>query len=372
MSRPPVWDRRRVVDALRAWTDQHGRPPRRRDWMSSGPGHPQGGVVYRLFGSWPAALIAAGLDSPPPGPPQRKDGWDHEAIVDAILEWAERFGEPPAAVDWNPALARARGEHARADLFEAERPRWPVQAAVRHHCGSWNAALQAATQRTTVAGLKRSAPRPAIAPERAHSDAWSAAEVLAAIRAHRDEHGRAPTYDEWAPGDPAGRRPSTRTVLRIFGSWSAAVHQGNRSPSPAGAPRHRLPRPRPSSKRVCAPTSLRVGLERLPPIMSTRSMSHTARARFRHRLAPPIHARRRRRSIRCAPSAPLGADAALGSGYLAKGAADRVVGEPEHGGDLPGAEALAEQLQDLGLAFRRSPGGPPAVLEVAAAGRAGT
>lgn len=220
----PKWTADEVIRALRAWAAEHdGLPPRRRDWLRSGSSHPEGGVVYRLFGSWSLALIAAGFDAPTPGPPQRPGGWDEQSILYAIVAWTERFGEPPTIVDWNPALARLRGEGARADLFDAERPRWPFSSRVAHNFGTWNTALQAAAQRTTVVGLRRDAPRPARSDEGEHSEAWTRQEVLEAIRAHVARAGRPPTYDGWAERDPSGQRPTTRTVLRLFGRWSTAL-----------------------------------------------------------------------------------------------------------------------------------------------------
>lgn len=230
------WDEQTVLGALRAWQQRYGRPPRRRDWLRSGPGHPEGGVVYRIFGSWPAALIAAGLDAPAAGAPQRPGGWDFDAIVEAIEAWTERFGEPPTVLDWNPSLARARGEHPRADRFDRERPRWPVSAAVGYHCGSWNAALAAAHQRTTVRGLKRESPRPTHAHHAEHTHAWTHAEALDAIGTHRRWFGRNPTYDAWCCGDPDGLRPSTRTVLRLFGSWNTAIALSEAHPHSADTP----------------------------------------------------------------------------------------------------------------------------------------
>ncbi len=221
--RPREWDARRVAAALRVWAHQHGRVPRRRDWLRTSALHPEGAVVYRLFGSWPAALQAAGLDVPSPGPPQRTGGWDADAVVEAVIAWTQRFGDPPAVADWNPALARRRGEHDRADLFERERPRWPVASAVVYHCGAWNTALQTAGQRSTSAGLKRTAPRPLASLEGEHTHAWTREECLRAIRAHIVAYGRPPRYDDWRPGDPAGLRPSTRVLVRLFGSFSRAL-----------------------------------------------------------------------------------------------------------------------------------------------------
>lgn len=71
--------------------------------------------------------------------------WDEETIVDSILEWADRYGEPPAGPDWSPWDARVRlGDESRARRFEDARGRWPhLQSAIRVF-GSWNAAIAAA------------------------------------------------------------------------------------------------------------------------------------------------------------------------------------------------------------------------------------
>jgi len=154
---------------------------------------------------------------------QRPGGWDEPAVIAAIHAWTARFGGPPTAADWNPALARGRGDHAVADLFDAERPRWPVSATVRRICGSWNAALAAAGHRTRQDGIIASSSRAIVAPAGAYTGAWTQAEVIAAMRAHRDLTGSWPTSSQWALRDNSGRRPLTKTVQRLFGAWSTAV-----------------------------------------------------------------------------------------------------------------------------------------------------
>lgn len=101
-----------------AWNHQHGRPPRRRDWPGGGASHPAGNTVYLVFGCRSAALIAAGFDASPPGPPRRPGGWDR----DSVIEWTDRFGESPRLVDWSPSLAR---RHAAARPLTYLRPSVP-------------------------------------------------------------------------------------------------------------------------------------------------------------------------------------------------------------------------------------------------------
>jgi len=207
----PGWTADQIIEAMIAWNHQHGRPPRRRDWTGGGASHPAGNTVYRVFGCWSAALVAAGFDASPPGPPRRPGGWD----PDSVIEWTDRC-EAPRLVDWSPSLARRHGCDQAADLFEAERPRYPLASRVVRLFGTWNGALRAAGQPTTQTGLRRSAARPSVAPRQAHSAPWTRQEVIDAIQAHAREHGRPPVYDAWAVGDPTGGRPSVATVFAIF------------------------------------------------------------------------------------------------------------------------------------------------------------
>jgi hypothetical protein len=60
---PPTrsWSDRELIEALRAWTARHGRPPLSSDWHHAAPDHPTAAVARRRFGSWRAALKAAGV-----------------------------------------------------------------------------------------------------------------------------------------------------------------------------------------------------------------------------------------------------------------------------------------------------------------------
>jgi hypothetical protein len=60
---PPTrsWSDGELVEALKAWTARHGRPPLSSDWQHAAPDHPTAAVARRRFGSWRAALNAAGV-----------------------------------------------------------------------------------------------------------------------------------------------------------------------------------------------------------------------------------------------------------------------------------------------------------------------
>jgi hypothetical protein len=68
--------------------------------------------------------------------------WTRDSVLAAIREWARRYGEPPAATDWNPALARRQGRQERAERHGGGD--WPYYSTVVRLCGGWNAAITAA------------------------------------------------------------------------------------------------------------------------------------------------------------------------------------------------------------------------------------
>lgn len=71
--------------------------------------------------------------------------WTREAIVAAIREWVDTYGEPPAANDWNVHGTRHwLHDEARARRFEEADGHWPSHNSVFREFHSWNAALVAA------------------------------------------------------------------------------------------------------------------------------------------------------------------------------------------------------------------------------------
>jgi len=63
------WPERRVLARLHAWSQEHGRPPTLEEWRRAGESHPSAATVRRLFGTWNAALVAAGFEARRPGVP---------------------------------------------------------------------------------------------------------------------------------------------------------------------------------------------------------------------------------------------------------------------------------------------------------------
>jgi hypothetical protein len=63
------WPKRRVLAHLHAWAQENGRPPTLEEWRRAGESHPSAATVRRLFGTWNAALVAAGFEARRPGVP---------------------------------------------------------------------------------------------------------------------------------------------------------------------------------------------------------------------------------------------------------------------------------------------------------------
>jgi hypothetical protein len=181
----PWADREEVLEAIREWAERTGAPPRvedwtptsdpRRRWAREYPRWPSFMTVRTHFGSWPAALAAAG------SVPNRVR-WSPEAIVAAFRAFAEESGRSPAQSDlrW---------------------PRLPSPGAVRRHFGSHHRALAAA-------GLSPRHRR------------WEREDILDAIARFERRYGRPPAAREWSTS--TDEHPHASTVRRQFGSWAAA------------------------------------------------------------------------------------------------------------------------------------------------------
>jgi hypothetical protein len=80
--------------------------------------------------------------------------WTPERIVFAIRAWAEENGDIPAAIDWNPAMARANGHLDKVEKFYSE-DAWPDLSTVQARFGSWSAAIRAAGFTPRPRGVKK-------------------------------------------------------------------------------------------------------------------------------------------------------------------------------------------------------------------------
>ncbi len=81
--------------------------------------------------------------------------WTRERLVEAIQDFAARYGRPPSAPDWNPSHTRRMGQTERAERFYVDGC-WPHLATVQSVFGSWSAAIRAAGFPSNPVGRPRS------------------------------------------------------------------------------------------------------------------------------------------------------------------------------------------------------------------------
>jgi Homing endonuclease associated repeat len=178
-----TWTRRAIVTALEAWDAEHGRPPMETDWTRAGHEHPPASTVGNVFGCWSAALRAAGFEPRTREPWSEReilDGLrafvrDHgRPPTSGDLRQIAGTPYPPAAVvirtigslrsalerlghqaAWTPvadddilaALRAWAAEHGSTPTC----PEWrrsgrrPGASTIIRRYGAWNAAIQAAT-----------------------------------------------------------------------------------------------------------------------------------------------------------------------------------------------------------------------------------
>jgi hypothetical protein len=110
----------------------------------------------------------------------REAKWTRENVIEKIRRWAELYGEPPRAADWNPSSAKWAAQTYRIARYRLGDPAtgepWPsLNAAKRPFGGSLNAAVRAAGLEPARPGPKR---RGTLGPER-----LGAAEMPPEVRA---------------------------------------------------------------------------------------------------------------------------------------------------------------------------------------------
>jgi len=72
--RPRSWTRDEIVASIQRWALEHGRQPSQNDWLRSGDYHPSATTATKIFGTWGAALVAAGFMVPRGRPPRVTEG----------------------------------------------------------------------------------------------------------------------------------------------------------------------------------------------------------------------------------------------------------------------------------------------------------
>lgn len=75
------WTPDTIEYAITLWYRKHSRPPFTHEWDQAGENHPSRQTVSRVFGSWNAAIHAAGFTPRPRGRQPRSIG--ESALSDA-------------------------------------------------------------------------------------------------------------------------------------------------------------------------------------------------------------------------------------------------------------------------------------------------
>jgi hypothetical protein len=177
-----TWTREAIITALQAWAEHHGAAPTHDDWATAALDHPPTSTVKTTFGSWSTALVSAGLTpglhghwtveeildglraferdhGRPPRAPDLRDtrgkpyppatavirtvgslraayellGWQaawttvtHAEILQALRAWTDEHGHAPSSSQWRRQRLR------------------PGASVIIRRYGTWNAALNAA------------------------------------------------------------------------------------------------------------------------------------------------------------------------------------------------------------------------------------
>jgi len=183
------WTRKAIIEALRRYAEEFGRPPAY-DLLRLPPaGYPSSKRASKVFGSWSAALEAAGLTSAPGG--RRVSVWPAERIVAAVRDFAERMGRPPVQEDFG-------------------RDGLPSEAIACRVFGTLGRAREAAG----VPLERRRVP-----PDDAITALQEAARRL----------GRSPSERAYSG---LGLSPSTVTIRTLFGGWQQALVAAGLPPTP--------------------------------------------------------------------------------------------------------------------------------------------
>jgi hypothetical protein len=194
---PRQWTRGQIANALCAWAQENGRRPTYGEWLAGDPDEerPTVALAAARLGSWPLALHAAGL-----APEPRR--WTPELIAEALRAWTRAHGCAPTGSAWN--ATRTSSAH-------------PSLSTVVARFGRWSNALRAAgVAKSRKPG--RAEPRVSRSSRRI---TFTDREVIAALCADAESRGRSPRRSDWT-GRPR-TEPGVRAVMGHFGSWNAGL-----------------------------------------------------------------------------------------------------------------------------------------------------
>jgi hypothetical protein len=146
-----------ILAAIHRWHDDYDESPKMIDWEPARARRlgqdwraerfeagrwPSAKIVCGQFGSFNAAISAAGLTPRRTPARQRPNLSGPEAVLTALIEWTRRYGDVPTMADWDTARARRLGQEWRIARYH--QGDWPSAASVRFHFGTFAKAADAA------------------------------------------------------------------------------------------------------------------------------------------------------------------------------------------------------------------------------------
>ena len=216
---PGRWDDEAILRALRDWTTETGRPPRRQEWCGQQPHNaetgqrkwirehpywPSSSCVAAHFGSWSRALQTAGL-------------------IERCLDFDQSVAERVESA-WR---LRADGHRIRAIANQLGVSVSTVHNYLRaDSCPQCGGPIASPRARRCIA---------CTAHEPTIQSAWTRDTVREAIRSWTAEHGSSPSYHEWTPSRSSPgvweaqspRWPSAAVVCNAYDEyrnpWNAAL-----------------------------------------------------------------------------------------------------------------------------------------------------
>lgn len=142
-----------------------------------------------------------------------------------------------AARDWKPAPCLKCGgpkPEGQGRKLCPECKQTPEERRAAHRRGTGHQPMGSDEQRGAVREILR---------DRVGEFPWTEERIIAAIKRWHRRTGRAPSYRDWHKPTGVGpflvssrtaSRPSTGTVRKVFGSWSAAMEAAGMTPLPRG------------------------------------------------------------------------------------------------------------------------------------------
>lgn len=221
------WDTESIIISIRTFYSKEHRIPAKRDFV--GADYPSHETVRKYFGSWNAAIIAAGFSTA---------DWTKESIIESIQSFFTEYNRAPLSKEFkgdsypsDSTVARLFGTWSEA-IKEAKLPdnsitkqhiieiiqsfystegrvpthrdflcdKYPSSYIINNIFGSWNSAIKAAKLSTN------------------NNVVWTEELIIEAIHNFYYQYNRIPTAIEFKTP-----YPSRGTVERYFGSWNNAV-----------------------------------------------------------------------------------------------------------------------------------------------------